>query len=222
MGGIAAQTMESKIGMAPLGKPQRKFCTTREAAELLGVSLKTAQLWSESGLLEAWRTDGGHRRIDRASVDRLLVDGCGPRPQGQRAAASERFQIVVAEDEDILSRLYAIRLGAWRLAPQVTLVTNGFQALLEIGRRRPDLLITDLRMPEMDGFRMLQTLRRVPELDSMGIVVVTGLDPSEIARRGGMPTGVHLLPKPIPFDELERIAEGIAAGRERPRKDSPR
>ena len=54
-------------------KVQRKFCTTREAAEILGVSLKTAQLWSESGLLEAWRTDGGHRRIFRSSVERLLV-----------------------------------------------------------------------------------------------------------------------------------------------------
>lgn len=204
--------------MAPVGKPQRRFCTTREAAELLGVSLKTAQLWSESGLLEAWRTEGGHRRIDRASVERLLADGGGQRPPAPRPTPSDRFQVVVAEDEDSLRRLYAIRLGAWRLAPQVTLVSNGFEALLEVGRRRPDLLIADLRMPEMDGFRMLQTLRQVPDLDAMGIVVVTGLEPGEIAQRGGMPEGVHLLPKPIPFDELERIAESLAAERVRGRR----
>lgn len=204
--------------MAPIGKPQRRFCTTREAADLLGVSLKTAQLWSENGLLEAWRTDGGHRRIDRASVDRLLANGGNHRPQPPRPGPSERFQVVVAEDEDTLRRLYAIRLGAWRLAPQVTLVSNGFEALLEVGRRRPDLLITDLRMPEMDGFRMLQTLRQVPDLDAMGIVVVTGMEAGEIAQRGGMPEGVHLLPKPIPFDELERLAERMAAERPRGRK----
>jgi excisionase family DNA binding protein len=204
--------------MASIGKPQRKFCTTREAADLLGVSLKTAQLWSESGLLEAWRTNGGHRRIDRASVDRLLANGGNPRAQPARPEPSERFQVVVAEDEDSLRRLYAIRLGNWRLAPQVILVSNGFEALLEVGRRRPDLLITDLRMPEMDGFRMLQTLRQVPDLDAMGIVVVTGLEPGEIAQRGGMPEGVHLLPKPIPFDELERIAESLAAERVRGRR----
>ena len=47
---------------------QSAYCTTREAAELLGVSLTTAQLWVESGLLEAWKTEGGHRRIHRTSV----------------------------------------------------------------------------------------------------------------------------------------------------------
>ena len=35
------------------------FCTTREAAALLGVSLSTAQNWAESGLLESWKTEGG-------------------------------------------------------------------------------------------------------------------------------------------------------------------
>jgi excisionase family DNA binding protein len=51
---------------------ERSFCTTREAAEMLGVSLRTAQLWSESGLLDAWKTGGGHRRISRQSIERLL------------------------------------------------------------------------------------------------------------------------------------------------------
>jgi excisionase family DNA binding protein len=49
------------------------FCTTRQAAILLNVSLRTAQLWVEKGLLEAWKTTGGHRRISRASINRRLV-----------------------------------------------------------------------------------------------------------------------------------------------------
>ena len=44
-------------------------CSTREAADRLGVSLRTVQLWSEAGLLRAWKTPGGHRRILTASVD---------------------------------------------------------------------------------------------------------------------------------------------------------
>ena len=48
------------------------FCTTREAADLLGVSIRTAQLWSENGLLAAWKTAGGHRRITRDSIEHLL------------------------------------------------------------------------------------------------------------------------------------------------------
>mgnify|MGYP000630290012 CR=1 FL=1 len=44
------------------------FLTTREAAQVLGVSLRTTQLWVENGQLDAWKTEGGHRRISRASV----------------------------------------------------------------------------------------------------------------------------------------------------------
>ena len=48
--------------------------STREAAQLLGISLRTAQLWVESGVLRAWKTAGGHRRILRASVEAVLAE----------------------------------------------------------------------------------------------------------------------------------------------------
>ena len=46
--------------------------STREAAERLGVALRTVQLWVESGVLPAWKTAGGHRRISRIAVERLI------------------------------------------------------------------------------------------------------------------------------------------------------
>ena len=49
-------------------------CTTREAAKALGVALRTAQLWAETGRLRAWKTVGGHRRILVSSVHDLLQE----------------------------------------------------------------------------------------------------------------------------------------------------
>lgn len=46
--------------------------TSREAARLLGVSITTAQIWMESGLLTSWKTPGGHRRTRLSSVTALL------------------------------------------------------------------------------------------------------------------------------------------------------
>lgn len=46
--------------------------TSTEAARLLGVSVSTAQLWMESGVLESWKTPGGHRRARRSAVLSLL------------------------------------------------------------------------------------------------------------------------------------------------------
>jgi excisionase family DNA binding protein len=202
--------------MSTEAKPQMKFCTTREAAEMLGVSLKTAQLWSESGLLEAWRTEGGHRRIYRDSVQRLLVESAGaktPIAEEAEPASARTLSILVAEDDDNLRRLYSMQLRTWSMAPKVMVVPTGFEALLEIGRHAPDLLITDLRMPEIDGFRMLRILRNVEELNQMRIVVVSGLDREEIAANGGVPEDVVVFPKPIPFVALEQLAVSIAANK---------
>lgn len=63
--------MVIKVGMNDT-KDQNNFVTTREAASLLSVSLRTIQLWVESGVLKAWKTVGGHRRIPRTAIAKLL------------------------------------------------------------------------------------------------------------------------------------------------------
>lgn len=194
---------------------QKTFCTTREAASILGISLRTAQLWVENGLLEAWKTEGGHRRISRKSIEKLLV-----RPPSQEissapaAATATRppgspLSILVVEDEAALRRVYELTMARWPMKPRVSSVSDGYEALIRIGLARPDLLISDLRMPGMDGFRMLQALRAQPELADMAVVVVTGLDPEEIINHGGIPDDIPVLPKPIPFSSLLGIAENL-------------
>lgn len=180
---------------------------------MLGVSLRTAQLWSESGLLEAWKTGGGHRRISRDSVDRLLATpkvrsatqrGCGDVEYRQRS-----LSILVVEDEGDLRRLYEIVLSGWDIRPRVISVAEGYEALVRVGLDRPDMVITDLRMPGMDGFQMIRVLRSTPELRDTVIAVVTGLDPDEIEDRGGLPAGIHVFGKPIPFDQLCALANDV-------------
>lgn len=205
---------------------QKTFCTTREAAQLLGVSLRTAQLWTEAGLLKAWKTEGGHRRINRESIERLLVNPAVSARAGQvgdasaaRTASPRRpLSVLVVEDESTTRRLYEARLSSWPGSPRISLAGNGYEALVRIGLDRPDLLITDLLMPGMDGFRMLQVIRGLPELATMEIVVVTALAPADIDVQGGVPEGIRVLSKPVPFDELEAIAVRVDAGRRgRPR-----
>jgi excisionase family DNA binding protein len=196
-------------------KVAKQFCTTREAAQILGISLKTAQLWSESGLLEAWRTEGGHRRIMRRSVEALLASSDQPlsAPHGRLPKGSthkNRFQVLVAEDDPLLQRVYAASLGNWAIKPEVNIANNGFEALLQIGRAAPDLLITDLNMPGVDGFQMIKTLRSMPGLADMAIIVVTGLDPNEIGDNGSLPASIPVFPKPVPFPKLEQLANDIA------------
>lgn len=192
---------------------EKSFCTTREAAQLLGVSVGTVQLWVESGLLRAWKTAGGHRRVMRDSVDQLLrkepESTATPPARNAQPNQPRPLKVMVVEDDADLLRLYQARLARWPIVTQVVAMQSAIAALLAIGRDRPDLLITDLHMPEMDGFSMLRILHQTPELSHTTLVAVTGLDAAAIAAKGGLPPGILLLAKPIPFDRLQEIAAGI-------------
>jgi len=54
--------------------------TTREAARLLGIAVSTAQQWIENGLLPAWKTPGGHRRVRLSAVSALLRERTSQMP----------------------------------------------------------------------------------------------------------------------------------------------
>jgi excisionase family DNA binding protein len=196
---------------------QKTFCTTREAASLLGISLSTAQNWAEVGLLDSWRTEGGHRRISRESVTRLLADPLQAElgGVGAKRAARDRLKILVVEDDPVMTRLYQVRLAGWAVAPIVDTAADGFEGLVKIGLQRPDLLISDLQMPHLDGFQMIRSLSGLSDCARMRIVVVSGLSPDDIRAAGGLPESIVIFPKPVPFGDLEAIAEGIVEQRKR-------
>ena len=181
---------------------------------LLGVSVGTVQQWVGKGLLKAWKTAGGHRRVLRESVDSLLRHGpqalIATAPVAQQVPVTpRRLRVLVVEDEPALLRLYQVNMSHWPMQPEVRTSVDGFEALLRMSECWPDLLIVDLQIPHINGFAMLKILSETPEMARATIVVVTGLDGEAIKERGGVPPRVEVLPKPIPFDRLLAIAAGI-------------
>lgn len=188
---------------------------------LLGVSLSTVQTWVESGVLQAWKTSGGHRRVLRSSVDSLLhksAQGDGliaPPPHEAEPVAdpSGPLRVFVVEDDENLLRLYQVKIASWPIKCEFQGFGTAVAALVEIGRRAPDILITDLRLPGMDGISMIQEIRKMPHLSTMSIVVVTGMDASAMANRGGLPDDIEILTKPVAFDRLLAVASEHLAHR---------
>ena len=66
---------------------------------------------------------------------------------------------------------------------EVECVSNGREALMSILRRAPDLIVLDLMMPEMDGPSLLEILRSYLRLQSLPVVVLTGLGEGPIVER---------------------------------------
>jgi excisionase family DNA binding protein len=184
-----------------------EFCSTKQAATLLGVSHRTVQLWVESGVLQAWKTAGGHRRITLASVNRLVEQRSQAiqRPPAQSQARLQR-KLLLVEDDATTLRLYELEVKGWGLPLEVVKASNGLEALIRIGETRPDVLITDLSMPGVDGFRMIRTLRADPTYGRMAIIVVSGLDRQTI-KSMGLPEDIPVFTKPVPLAELRRAVD---------------
>lgn len=203
-----------------------ELMTTREAAEALGVAVRTVQLWVEAGVLTAWKTAGGHRRIPRAALEELLVERnkvmhpTAPESENSAPARNRRavdalqapaappevLKLLIVEDDPNIMRLYQMWVQSWNFKVDLTLVNNGYEGLLRIGQLRPDVVLTDLMMPGMDGFQLVRSLKS-PNLgfDSLKLVVVSALSRQDIQNRGGLPEGVDVFEKPIPFDRIEAI-----------------
>ena len=188
-----------------------QFCSTKEAARLLGVSHRTVQLWVENGSLQAWKTAGGHRRITMESINKRV--GARQDAIGMPAAAVDTGpqlkKVLMVDDDRTLLRLYELEMEGWDMPLTVMKAYDGFEALIQIGAQRPDLLISDLSMPGMDGFRMIRTLRENASYAGMAVIVISGLEKATMQAMG-LPSDIPVFPKPVPFAQLrEAVAQAL-------------
>jgi excisionase family DNA binding protein len=185
-------------------------CTTSEAARLLGVSATTVQVMVERGELQAWKTRGGHRRIDRASIDAVRAARAGV--AGAADAAAPVVLMVVEEGAASRARIAAAVAG-WPVPVRLRWADDAFDALVGIERHRPDVLLTGLRATPIDGLEFVRRLRTVPEYRTMAVVVVTALGEDAIQARGGLPPGIVRYGEPLPLDRLGGFVEACALGK---------
>ena len=185
-------------------KTERLY-TSREAADLLGVTPRTIQLWSDSGILDAKKTPGGHRRFTANALEAVeseLFTSNKPEVSG-----ADTLRVLIAEDEPDIQKLYELTMTGWSLPLDLTIVKDGYEALIQFGMLQPHFLILDLNMPRMDGFHMLNVISETMGDKLADVVVVSALSKSDIAAHGGLPEGITVFGKPIPFEEIENMLE---------------
>ena len=145
--------------MSDKAESPREFISTAQAAKQLGLSLGAVQQMVECGTLAGWKTAGGHRRIRQDSVDALLARARSPGLQPRAGSANSKVRLLVVEDDRLLQGIYRETFAAWDSPLDVRIIGHGLDALVEVGREPPDLLIADLRIPGIDGFEMIRRLR---------------------------------------------------------------
>ena len=119
------------------------------------------------------------------------------------------YNILIVDDEDTLLEAFEDYLSDFSDRLEVSLASNGNEAVNVLENKPVDLVVTDLMMPEMDGFELLTYLNN--NFPSIPIIVMSGYGNAETKNRLKSQDSLVFLDKPVRLKDLE---EAIFAGLE--------
>lgn len=117
------------------------------------------------------------------------------------------MKVLLVDDTKTLTTLMRVYLMGWSL--EFSDAQNGAVAL-ELARRvRPDLVITDIKMPVMNGFELCSALRVDPALAKVPVILLTQLE-DQASREKGLGAGAtEFLTKPVSVESLREIVARV-------------
>lgn len=187
------------------------YCGTSYAAKLLGLSVGTVQGLVEKSELHGWKTQGGHRRISLHSInDYMLRNNIKFLNSELR---DKHLRILLVEDDSVTREMVRGYCDNSDLPVDCTAMSSGMEALIDIASINPDLLITDLDMPGIDGFELLRTIRKNSQFSQLIILAMSGLSATDIEKKGGLPEGSIYMTKPLKADWFQGFFTGIIFGK---------
>lgn len=175
-----------------------KLLTPAQAAELLSVSPITVRYWAKEGRLNFVTTPGGHRRFERADIEKLLDD---------KSISNENERIVIVEDDkqhaDVLIEFITV------LYPdiKVDVAYSGFEAGLMIQALQPNLIFLDIVMPNIDGFTVCQQIKSNSKTKNIPIIAMSGYSDEAISDKILKAGASQFLVKPIRLSVLKETVD---------------
>lgn len=113
--------------------------------------------------------------------------------------------VLLVEDDEFQQKLFEEEVGSWKLKSKLIIASNGFDGLVMAGRHTPSLIISDLKMPGMDGLQMIEVLQQDERLNQAKFIVVTALENQGMDPVKELPEEIIVMEKPLDFSMLEKI-----------------
>jgi excisionase family DNA binding protein len=179
------------------------FLTTGEAASALQITIPTVKRWVRDGYLPAFKTPGGHYRINEEDLERFRAAHHVP----ARAASEDPPRILIVDDDAKLrdTIAYAFLMDGHF---KVEVAEDGYEGLIKVGSFRPHLLILDLRMPGCDGFHVCREVKKDPGYAGK-ILAVTGYTEPDTRARVLEAGADAFLEKPLDLVDLNAEVERL-------------
>lgn len=155
----------------------KQVFTTGEVAQVCKVSQQTVIRCFDAGKLKGFRVPGSRfRRIPREALLAFMKENQIPLDQ----LDSGRRRVLVVDDDEAIVDMFTDLLerdGRW----EVRTASTGYEAGIITERFRPDILLLDFKLPDINGTAVCRTIRANPNLEHMRIIVISGVaDPDEV------------------------------------------
>jgi len=145
--------------------------TTGEAAEICRVSQQTIIRCFDAGRLDGFRVPGSRfRRIPRQNLIKFMKDNNIPLDSIE---SGKRKVLIVDDDAEIVELIVEVLERDGRF--EVKTASSGYEAGMATQRFRPELILLDYMLPDVNGNVVCQTIRRNPEFENIKIIIVSGV-----------------------------------------------
>lgn len=110
------------------------------------------------------------------------------------------YSVLIVEDTNTMAALIQVYLMGW--AVEFRVAKNGKEGLTMALEHKPDLVLSDVQMPVMDGFTLCAAMRADPKLHHVPVVLLTSLSDDASRKQGRLVGATAFLTKPVSNKDL--------------------
>lgn len=174
------------------------YLTPREAGEIAGVFQTTIIYWIKKKGLRATRSPGGHYKIYKPD----LIEFLNQHDIYNKKTVDEDTKVKVAvvdDDNDIIELLK----GYLEEEYQIDFFTSAKDIIDNIIETTPDIILLDVKMPEKDGFQIIEELKVNRRTRGIPVIFISALTESEYAIKGLQLQAEDYIRKPFDPEEIK-------------------
>jgi len=174
--------------------------TVYKASQYCRVSPKTIINWIEAGHIKAYKTVGGHRRINKNDLEDFMKRQGIPIPEEEFDEGRKR--ILVVDDDPIIVETIVQALEEDEFDYEVISASDGFEAGIQVNHFKPHLLILDIMMPDIKGYEVCKKIKTDEETKDIKIIVLSAYLDEEKFKQMKENGADICFSKPLPLPQL--------------------
>jgi excisionase family DNA binding protein len=178
-----------------------EILTVSHASKYCNVSPKTIINWIEAGYIKAYKTVGGHRRIKKEDLDEFLKSKGMPIPEEQKGV--QRKKILVVDDDKIIVETIVQALEEDEYGFEMISASDGFEAGIQVSHFKPDLVILDIMMPDINGYEVCQKIKCNPLTKDTKVIVLSAYLDEDSFKQMKEYGADACFSKPLPLGQLK-------------------